>query len=1054
MYLQVSKNPNDRQICLVSEDYSLVFRTASKNVNSARSEICALVESVTVEQLQSNLNFDFSEGYENNNQLTSRYEGFMGLFKRSDGDIFLGLIKTSKTVGHARYIMKDNKVTGEKTFQPAEAIKLILDVSFISLTSASSDIFENINVSSKAMADAVNQDIRSLHPCYELKKLFCDGTFYFSKDFDITNCLQNRGSEIFAQSFYNKHNNKSSLVDLTLEKFQDRNVWNIKMIEEIINLRGRISQHERERMDNGMFITFVIRGFAETKMLTKDLCMTNISRISTEGRDETLLDSTSKIGNGGDISTFVESEIILSTPKYTMSYVICLGNIPINYDLQESQFLIHSKKKLELTYSNDERRNFKLMSKHFNNLITRYNSVSCINLTKFRDQGQMDLNYLYSKLVHELDAKIKFLPLEIKKAVFKKITNKNYAIDDLLLEEKNTSMRETLSQIKQNITDFGCFVFDNENEIFSGKQTGVIRLSSTSKNSIKGDSSIEADGRHNTYISNTGLNSVKKMVLFTKVIAQEVFGLIFDELSLGTSFKNSLVFDDLGSQAIAIFRNQTFQIVNLLGRNNPHHAKMADIYKRLFQFKLKLYDPLHSYVSTYLKYSIRKQMMSYKKTISIYAVTFNVAGVNCPDDLSDLLFPAKVEEKKYHDIYCVGLEEAVDLTPGKMMNTDATVKTTWAKTLLNSLNKSQTEHYSLLGMQQLGGVIMFLFTKSTELAKIKSIQYSFHKLGFGGIAANKGAVAISFEYSATKFCFITSHLSAGLGNIEQRHTDYKMVNENLRFGNRNIKIGSHDAIIWIGDLNFRINMSNEEAKALITQRNYKGMLVHDQLHKQMSDGESFPFYEEMDIDFDPTYKFDKNTDTYDTSEKSRIPAWTDRILSKGSVLEQKAYQSIKTVKFSDHRPVFGIFEAKVMVLDENLKLNLINSIYARLKKQLENYDVQERLLILELAEKELIYSNKEQKKKTILTKNVNAPILAEDSKILAADEIYLRHYYDSKNQRLPPPSDSYQKWWIGEASKPAVVDINVNSAEYLINPNKALNPFEDIDDQPIFKRRA
>lgn len=63
------------------------------------------------------------------------------------------------------------------------------------------------------------------------------------------------------------------------------------------------------------------------------------------------------------------------------------------------------------------------------------------------------------------------------------------------------------------------------------------------------------------------------MVLFTKVIAQEVFGIIFNELSLSTTIRNNLVFDDMGSEANAIFRNQTFQIVNLLSRNNPHHEK-------------------------------------------------------------------------------------------------------------------------------------------------------------------------------------------------------------------------------------------------------------------------------------------------------------------------------------------------------------------------------------------------------------------------------------------------------------------------------------------------
>ena len=34
------------------------------------------------------------------------------------------------------------------------------------------------------------------------------------------------------------------------------------------------------------------------------------------------------------------------------------------------------------------------------------------------------------------------------------------------------------------------------------------------------------------------------------------------------------------------------------------------------------------------------------------------------------------------------------------------------------------------------------------------------------------------------------------------------------------------------------------------------------------------------LHFRPTYKFDKNSDDYDTSAKHRVPAWTDRILYK------------------------------------------------------------------------------------------------------------------------------------------------------------------------------
>ncbi len=40
----------------------------------------------------------------------------------------------------------------------------------------------------------------------------------------------------------------------------------------------------------------------------------------------------------------------------------------------------------------------------------------------------------------------------------------------------------------------------------------------------------------------------------------------------------------------------------------------------------------------------------------------------------------------------------------------------------------------------------------------------------------------------------------------------------------------------------------------------------------------FHGFEEGEINFPPTYKYDTFSDDYDTSEKGRIPAYTDRVL--------------------------------------------------------------------------------------------------------------------------------------------------------------------------------
>ena len=43
-------------------------------------------------------------------------------------------------------------------------------------------------------------------------------------------------------------------------------------------------------------------------------------------------------------------------------------------------------------------------------------------------------------------------------------------------------------------------------------------------------------------------------------------------------------------------------------------------------------------------------------------------------------------------------------------------------------------------------------------------------------------------------------------------------------------------------------------------------------------GNVFSGFQEGPVDFAPTYKYDLFSDDYDTSEKQRIPAWTDRVL--------------------------------------------------------------------------------------------------------------------------------------------------------------------------------
>ncbi len=70
----------------------------------------------------------------------------------------------------------------------------------------------------------------------------------------------------------------------------------------------------------------------------------------------------------------------------------------------------------------------------------------------------------------------------------------------------------------------------------------------------------------------------------------------------------------------------------------------------------------------------------------------------------------------------------------------------------------------------------------------------------------------------------------------------------------------------------------EPAERALLEKKLDRLLRFDQLNQQRRFGRVFRGFQEGNIRFPPTYKYDKGADRFDTSEKQRCPAWTDRIL--------------------------------------------------------------------------------------------------------------------------------------------------------------------------------
>ena len=82
----------------------------------------------------------------------------------------------------------------------------------------------------------------------------------------------------------------------------------------------------------------------------------------------------------------------------------------------------------------------------------------------------------------------------------------------------------------------------------------------------------------------------------------------------------------------------------------------------------------------------------------------------------------------------------------------------------------------------------------------------------------------------------------------------------------------------IADKNAALKHFQDETKFMTSSRVYEFLLTYDQLFREMGKDTVFRGFVEGPIHFKPSYKFDPFTEVYDTSKKSRVPAWCDRVL--------------------------------------------------------------------------------------------------------------------------------------------------------------------------------
>ncbi|KAM9729362.1 inositol polyphosphate 5-phosphatase K isoform 2-T2 [Menidia menidia] len=313
----------------------------------------------------------------------------------------------------------------------------------------------------------------------------------------------------------------------------------------------------------------------------------------------------------------------------------------------------------------------------------------------------------------------------------------------------------------------------------------------------------------------------------------------------------------------------------------------------------------------------------------LHMVTWNVATAEPPEDVTSLLLP---DVQTPSDLYVIGLQE-VSATPVKFIS-DLIAEDSWSHLFMDTLAPQGFVKVTSVRMQ---GLLLMIFAKQMHLPYIRNIQTTYTRTGIFGYWGNKGGVSVRLSFYGHMLCFLNCHLAAHMNNALQRVDEFEYILETQDFDIFDTPhVLDHKVVFAFGDLNFRIaDHGLHFLRSSINSGRLNLLWSKDQLIMMKKNEPFLQEFEEGPLNFKPTYKFDRKSDTYDTSGKKRKPAWTDRILwrikpkdlpseddeedEKAStsadsgldeypiLVTQNKYTSDMSYGVSDHKPVIANF---------------------------------------------------------------------------------------------------------------------------------------------------
>ena len=497
-------------------------------------------------------------------------------------------------------------------------------------------------------------------------------------------------------------------------------------------------------------------------------------------------------------------------------------------------------------------------------------------------------------------------------------------INNLGASENSPKLKSILEKINKNFFDNKISIIDFTSTYHNNKSIdSYISLckDDTSNNNIQNDIFWFIDLDNENSHDNKYFNAFIKMIW--KVIKEQV-NLLDLNIDIGefNNMKKSILYQKF-NEIIIQYYNNNFKLKKPFfngEENMEDYQKILDKYFHYSDTDAPIMNVTNIITNNNNNNSIKeKTNKEESKKINILCITWNIAGITSKNyDIKELFTNNEIyKQKKAPDIIIFAIQEIVKLTFGNIINIFSNQKsvTTWTTNIILTLGDIYpNEVYREMKCLNLVGIYLLIMVKDSLTNDIVLKDHNITKTGIHGTMGNKGFCTVTFQCFDKITSIGSGHFEAGESKNDERiKTLIQLLNKPIKLVENQL-ITFKDADYWIilGDVNFRIDLSYGEVIKAIKEKKFDSLYKFDQFNTSLEKDEFLQNHVcESKINFEPTYKYEKDSNEYD-KKKGRIPSYTDRIFfCKEEGIKMISYKCINNLKYSDHRPVIGVFELEV-----------------------------------------------------------------------------------------------------------------------------------------------